>query len=478
MSRVDHQSTKIIATVGPNSNSYAKLLELARAGADVFRLNFSHGSHDDHRKVIEHVSYLREKYNYHIGLLADLQGPKIRIGDLQEEEIVLEQDKTITFVNTPCLGTSEKVYMLYEAFPGDAQPGERVLLDDGKIVLSVEESNGVDAVVLKVIHGGVLRSKKGVNLPDTVISQPSLTEKDRADLEFILTRPEINWIALSFVRSAQDIRDLRKLVEDAGHSAKLIAKIEKPEALSNINKIIKESNGIMIARGDLGVEVEIERIPSIQKMIISKCIQRARPVIVATQMMESMIENPSPTRAEVTDVANAVLDGCDAVMLSAETAIGKHPVAVVQAMNRIIEEAEKHYAMAGRRPKPSPKSSTFLSDVVIFNAAKTGDEVSAKALIGLTVSGYTAFKLSSYRPSMKIYIFSSFAPILSTLSLVWGVHGFYYDRFTTTDGTIDDVTRILKGLGRVKNGDVVVNLGSMPIEKRFRTNMMKVTIID
>lgn len=477
MKIVDHQNTKIVATVGPACNSYSKLLELVQAGVDVFRLNFSHGTHEDHQQVINHVSYINEKYNLHIGILADLQGPKLRVGKIENNALELKEGDIITLVNEPCLGTMEKIYMSYQQFAQDVEVGEKVLVDDGKLVFEVTETNKQDTVKLKTLFGGTLSSNKGVNLPKTKISLPCLTEKDLKDLDYILTQP-VNWIALSFVRTSKDMKDLRKRIEAKNHPAKILAKIEKPEAIENIDKIIKHSNGIMVARGDLGIEVPMERLPLIQKDIIAKCMQRARPVIVATQMMDSMITNPSPTRAEITDVANAVLDGADAVMLSGETSVGKHPVKVVEAMNKIIEEAETHYNFEGRRPKPSKRSRTFLSDVVCFNAGKTAEEVKAKAIIGMTSSGYTAFKVSSYRPNTDIYIFSDRMHMLSTLNLVWGVRCYYYDRFTTTDETIEDVALILKQGGRVKSGDLLINTGSMPLHRRHRTNMMKITMVD
>ncbi len=476
MKVVDHQNTKIVATVGPASSSYTQLLELVKAGVDVFRLNFSHGSHQDHEQVINHVTYINDKYGLHTGILADLQGPKLRVGEIENNALELEEGDEITFINEPCVGTKEAIYMSYQEFPRDVKAGERVLVDDGKLVFEVIETNQKDKVRLKVVFGGTLSSNKGVNLPNTKISLPSLTKKDLRDLEFILTQP-VNWIALSFVRSPKDIKDLRKRIDAANHPAKIISKIEKPEAVEKIEKIIKVSNGIMVARGDLGIEVPMEQLPLIQKRIVSMCIQRSRPVIVATQMMDSMITNPSPTRAEITDVANAVLDGADAVMLSGETSVGRHPVKVVEAMNKIIEEAEKEFALR-RRPEPSVKSRTFLSDVVCLNAARTAEDVKAKAIIGMTSSGYTAFKVSSFRPMTEIYIFSDRMHMLATLNLVWGVRCFYYDRFTTTDETILDVTEILKGAGRIKPGDVVVNTGSMPLHRRHRTNMMKVTVVE
>ena len=388
MNIVNTQNTKIVATVGPACSDYSKLLDLVKAGVDIFRLNFSHGSHSDHQKVIEHVTAINDKYNLHIGILADLQGPKLRVGKIENNALPIKEGDILTFVNEECLGTKEKIYMSYERFAQDVKVGEKVLVDDGKLVFEVDYTNGIDTVRLKALFGGVLSSNKGVNLPNTKISLPSLTEKDVKDLDYILTQP-VNWIALSFVRSGKDMKDLRKRIEAKGHAAKTIAKIEKPEAIEKIDKIIKESNAIMVARGDLGIEVPMEKLPTLQKMIINKCIQRARPCIVATQMMDSMITNPSPTRAEITDVANAVLDGTDAVMLSGETSVGNHPVLVVQAMNKIIEETEKHYSMEGRRPKPSKKTRTYYSDTICLSAAKVASDVSAKAIIGMTTSGYT-----------------------------------------------------------------------------------------
>lgn len=476
MKRPDHLKTKIIATVGPASSEYSQLLELAKAGVNVFRLNLSHGSHTEHRQVIEHIGYINEKYNFHIGILCDLQGPKLRVGDLATESIELRKGETVRIVSQPCPGTKEAIYISYPNLNKDVKPGERVLIDDGNLVLRVREVNS-DSVLLTVVHGGILYPRKGVNFPDTRISMPALTEKDRADLDFLMTQP-VNWIGLSFVRSAQDVMDLRQIIEAHHHDAKIIAKIEKPEAVHEIKKIVKSSNGIMIARGDLGVEMPLEKLPTIQKKIIRLCIQRARPVIVATQMLNNMIENPAPTRAEVTDVANAVLDGADAVMLSGETSVGKYAVESVRVMCRIIAEAESMYELQSKRPKPAPKSGTFHSDIVCFNACKTAEEIGARAIIGMTISGYTAFKLSSYRPKPAIFIFSEQAHMLNTLNLVWGVKCFYYDKFTTTDDTIHDVIEILKESGHLRPSDVVVNTGSMPITRRLRTNMMKVTVVE
>ncbi len=477
MKIMDDQNTKILATVGPASSSENMLLSLIKAGVDVFRLNFSHGTHEDHLAVINRITYINDKYGLHIGILADLQGPKLRVGEIEDNRLELKEGDILTFVNEECVGTMEKIYMSYDNFARDVKEGERVLVDDGKLVFQVIETNKIDTVKLKVLFGGILSSRKGVNLPNTKISLPSLTEKDHKDLDFILTQP-VNWIALSFVRSADDLYYLQRRLDEVNHPAKIMAKIEKPEAIENIDSIIKACNAIMIARGDLGIEVPMERLPLIQKEVIAKCIQRARPVVVATQMMDSMITNPTPTRAEITDVANAVFDGADAVMLSGETSVGNHPIKVVEAMNRIIAETEKSYDPPVRPIAPQ-QSRTFLSDSVCFMAARMAEDVHAKAIVGMTSSGYTAFKVSSFRPrKQQIYIFSDRMHMLSTLNLVWGVRCFYYDRFTSTDETISDVNSILKAAEKVGKGDIVINTGSMPIHKRHRTNMLKITVID
>lgn len=471
------QNTKILATVGPASSSYENLLALAKAGVDVFRLNFSHGSHEDHLEVINRVSYINEKYRSHIGILADLQGPKLRVGQMENDGLELKAGDIITMVNEKCVGNKEKVYMSYERFPMDVEVGEEVLVDDGKLMFEVVETDKKSQVKLKILFDGTLKSNKGVNLPSTKISLPSLTEKDLRDLEFILTQP-FNWIALSFVRHPDDMIELRKKVEAKGHPAKLIAKIEKPEAIEHIKGIIKESNGIMVARGDLGIEVPIEQLPLIQKDIIRRCLKYARPVIVATQMLDSMIQDPLPTRAEVTDVANAVLDGADCLMLSGETSVGAHPIKVVRQMVRIIEKAEEKLQLKDKRPKPNKKARTYLSDVICNNAALAADETKAKAIVGVTSSGYTAFRVSSFRPKTEIYIFSDRMHMLATLNLVWGVRCFYYDKFTTSDQTIQDILKYLKENNEVDYGDIVINTGSMPLHKRHRTNMLKISKIE
>jgi pyruvate kinase len=473
------QNTKIVATVGPACDTYEKLLELVHAGVDVFRLNFSHGEHAVHLKVIEHILYINEKYGYHIGILADLQGPKLRVGKIENNALPLQTGDIITLVNEEVLGNRDRIYMSYESFAQDCEVGERILMDDGKLVFEVVETNKRDTVRLKTLHGGILSSNKGVNLPDTNVKLPCLTDKDIEDLNFILTQP-VNWIALSFVRKAEDIYELRERIEEAGHPARIMAKIEKPEAIKNLTEIIKAANGVMVARGDLGVEMPIEQLPITQKRIVQLCMQYARPVIVATQMMDSMVTAPSPTRAEITDVANAVLDGTDAVMLSAETSVGNHPALVVQAMAKIIAEAEKYYwpQIESKRPKAVEKARTFHSDVICFGAAQVAERVGAKGIVGMTTSGYTAYKVSSFRPNAQIFIFSDQKLNLRTMNLLWGVRCFYYDKFTTTDDTIQDCNDILKQTGHVHEGDIIINTGSMPLHRKHRTNMLKVTVVE
>jgi pyruvate kinase len=477
MKIVDHQNTKIVATIGPACSSPEMLKNLVKAGVDVFRLNFSHGTHEQHKEVIDRIVDIRNKYGVYVSILADLQGPKIRIGKIENDGFPIKKGDEILFVNETLMGNKERVSISYKQFPIDANPGERILLDDGNVIMEVVESNKVDTVKMKVLYGTRLSSNKGVNLPETSVSIPCLTEKDLIDLDYICTQDAVDWIALSFVRRSADVKQLRAIIDEKGFSAKLISKIEKPEAIANIDKIIKASDAIMIARGDLGIEVAMEKLPALQKMIIRKCIKKGKPVITATQMMDSMIKNPNPTRAEILDVANAVLDGSDAVMLSGETSVGAHPVLVVEAMNKIITEAEKNYEWTGKRPKPNPESETFFSDTICLNAAKVAEDLSASGIIGLTISGYTAFKISSYRPNCKIFIFSAQEKTLNTLNLVWGVKTFHYDKFTTTDETISDLNQILKDNKKVKKGDVIVNTGTMPLREKGRTNMLKVTHI-
>lgn len=486
-SHMDHQAgiqhsskrTKIVATVGPSCSTYEKLLELVQNGVNVFRLNFSHGSHDDKLKIIEYIRQINKTEPYNISILADLQGPKLRIGEIENNALNIEPGNILTFTNEKCIGTLEKIYISYPKFYEDVKVGNKILIDDGKIEVIVKEINEDKTVKVEVTVGGILSSKKGINLPDTKISLPALTEKDLSDLEFIVEN-QLDWVALSFVRSVKDIMLLRTHLKAKQSRIKIIAKIEKPEALSNIRDIIVESDAIMIARGDLGIEIPLEKVPTIQKDIIRKCMHRAKPVIVATQMMESMIDRNQPNRSEITDVANAVLEGADAVMLSGETAVGLHPVLVVETMTKIIREVENNGYDYNREEllRPQPHSPSFLSDAICYNACKLAQDVNADALIGMTQSGYTAFMLSSYRPSSPLYVFSKERSLINQLSLSWGVRAFYYAEEQSLDHIIQDQINILKNRGFVKAGNVVINTGSTPVELHLPTNVIKVTKVD
>ena len=469
--------TKIIATVGPACNTYEKLLALVQEGVNVFRLNFSHGTHAEHKEVIDHIHKINESFPFNIAILADLQGPKLRVGIIENDGIELQKDDTFYFTNEKCTGTKEQVYISYPNFYKDVRIGEKILLDDGKIEVMVTEITEDNRVKVQVLNEGVLTSKKGVNLPDTKISLPSLTEKDLADLDFILTQ-EIDWLALSFVRRPEDVTQLREILTNKGSNAKIISKIEKPEALVHLREIILASDAVMVARGDLGVELPLQQIPMIQKNIVRKCIHRAKPVIIATQMMESMIDRTRPNRSEITDVANAVLEGADAVMLSGETAMGKYPELVIKTMVSIIGEVEKEEMVYNKNLTPQPHSPSFLSDALCYNACQIAHDVEANAVIGMTQSGYTGFMLSSYRPRSPLFIFTKTQTLVNQLSLSWGVQAFYYDKEEGMDDIITDQINFLKEKGLLKQGDVIVNTGSMPVQQHLPTNMLKVTRVD
>jgi pyruvate kinase len=471
--------TKIVATVGPACDTLEKLEELVKAGVNVFRLNFSHGSHEDKLKTIDYIRQINKTQPVNIAILADLQGPKLRVGELENGQITLVVGKDIIFTTEKILGTQEKVYVSYPNLVKDLQVGERVFLDDGKMEVAVKKILNDKELQVTVTLGGTLLPKKGVNLPDSQLTMPSLTEKDLQDLDFII-RQNLDWVALSFVRKAVDITDLKKRIKDRNSKIKVIAKIEMPEALTNIRDIIVESDGIMVARGDLGVELPIEQVPLIQKELIRKSMHRAKPVIVATQMMESMMDRTKPNRSEVTDVANAVLEGADAVMLSGETAMGDYPVLVVQTMCKIIAEVEKTVYDYNRDDilSPQPHSPSFLSDAICYCTCKLAHDTDAKAIIGMTQSGYTAFMLSSYRPHAPIYIFSKEKSLISQLSLSWGVRAFYYAEEESLDDIIFDQVNILKERGFLRPGDVVVNTGSTPVDLHLPTNLVKVTKVE
>ena len=475
--KIHVNKTKIIATYGPGCSDKKVMEEMVGAGVDVFRFNMSHGSHTDHLEGMAMVRALNKEHNLNIAILADLQGPKIRIGLVRDNMEVLEQGQIIEITNEECISTFKKLYVNYKALPKEVSPGEAILIDDGRIQLKVLETNGKDKIKARVITGGKISNNKGVNLPDTKTSVPALTPKDRKDLKFAIENGA-NWIALSFVRSPKDVIELKKIIGRKNSYMKVMAKIEKPEALMELDGIIKAADGIMIARGDLAVEVPQERMPLIQKDIVLRCIRYAKPVVVATQMMDSMIENPNPTRAEITDVANAVIDGTDAVMLSGETSMGKYPVRVIQIMEKILSNIEHANIIYDKQLKADSTSDSFISDAICYNAARMSSELGAKAIVGMTFSGYTGFMLSSYRPKADIYIFTENVDLLNSLSICWGVRAFHYDKFVGTDTSIRDVIRILRENNLIRAGDMVVNIGSMPLASRGKANMVKVTIVE
>lgn len=468
---------KIVATLGPATNDYATMSRLVEAGVNVFRVNFSHSDHDNARQIKEKVDRLNDDMRNNIALLADLQGPKLRIGEVEEGAELKPGDK-LTFTNTPKTGSAREVYMTYQQFATDVAVGDQILIDDGKLLLETTATDGESRVEAEVVQGGPLKSKKGVNLPNTRISLPCLTEKDRADLE-VAVELEMEWIGLSFVRSPDDVRELRELLQAKNSRVHIISKIEKPEAVVELDEIIDLSDGIMVARGDLGVEVPMQGVPLIQKMIVNKCHKAAKPVVIATQMMESMMENMSPTRAEVNDVANSVLDGADAVMLSGETSVGKYPVEVIEAMSKIIAHVEESGQVATQQENPPRfRNKRFITDSICYNASKIADQVSASAILAMTFSGYSAIKVSSHRPKSDIFAFTSNRRILNTLSLVWGVRGFYYDKSESTDDTFNDVKQMVKQRSLVDTGDIVLKIASMPIKAMGMTNMLKIATID
>lgn len=474
MEMISYNKTKIVATVGPASNSREMLRALIKEGVDVFRLNFSHGSHEDHQKVINTVRELNEELGSTVSLLLDLQGPKIRVQEV-EADVVLERGQEFIITTRQLKGNREIASTSYQQLPKDVKKGDVILVDDGKIELKVKEVRDID-VVTEVVYGGTLKSRKGINMPFTKVSAPSLTEKDLKDLEFGI-KNNLDWIALSFVRKAQDIKILRSILEEHQSLSRIVAKIEKPEALSNIDEIIAATDAVMVARGDLGVEIWLEEVPMVQKMLVEKCNAAAKPVIVATQMMESMIENPRPTRAETNDVANAVMDGADAVMLSAETAAGKYPIEVVRSMVRTIASVEKNDKLYYRFREVDPKSPVYINDSLVLAACKLAKDVGAKAIVGMTASGYTAFKSSSYRPNTNIFVFTSNKYLINTINLVWGARGYHYNKVNSTDETIADVEAILKKEGHVRSGDIFITMASMPIQERQRTNTLKINIV-
>lgn len=476
MSVTVFNKTKILATVGPASNNEEVLINLSKAGANVFRLNFSHGNHEGHSEVIKLIRKINKENNLHLGILQDLQGPKIRVGEVENNGVEILSGNSITITNDPVIGTAELVSTVYQNLPNDVSTGDRILIDDGNLELVVVSTDGKN-VNCTVIHGGILKSRKGINLPNTKVSAPSLTEKDLEDLIFGLEN-EVDWIALSFVRSADDILDLRERIKKAGKVCKIVAKIEKPEALENIDSIIAATDAIMVARGDLGVEVPMEMVPLWQKKMVEKCKIACKPVIIATQMLESMIVNPRPTRAETNDVATAVLDGADAVMLSAETASGNYPVNAVKAMSSIISYVEDNADVYHNLYKIEENDDTFLSNNLVLMASRLSRNVKAKAIVGITTSGFTAFRIASHRPLASIFVFTRNKQLITQMSLVWGLRSFYYESNVSTDETFVDIEKTLKNNGHVNAGDIIINTASMPLKSKGRTNMLKIHLVD
>lgn len=473
-----YKKTKIVATLGPATSSKEVLKNMLVEGVNVFRINFSHANYDDVKERIKMIRELNQEYGFSAAILGDLQGPKLRVGIMKEEVVVNPGDQIIFATGEEFEGTAERVYMNYDSFPQDVKPGERILLDDGKLMFEVVSTNRKDEVVSRVIQGGPLRSRKGVNLPNTKISLPALTEKDVEDAIFAIQQ-EVDWIALSFVRNSDDLVVLQDLIkEHSEHKIPIIAKIEKPEGVENIDKIVAFCDGIMVARGDLGVEIPAQEVPLIQKQLVLKAKKARIPVIIATQMMETMISSLTPTRAEVNDVANSVMDGADAVMLSGETSVGNYPVQVIQKMAQIIMSVENSPLIKVPHDPPHVRTKRYITKSICYHAANMANEIKAKAICTLTNSGYTAFQISSWRPESNILVFTSNRRILSQLSLLWGVKAFYYDKFVSTDETIEDINAIAKENEFVSKGDFTINLAAMPIVEKGMVNTLRISEIE
>lgn len=471
------KKTKIVATLGPACSTKEIIKQMIESGVNVFRINFSHADYFDIEDKVQIIRELNEEYKYNTSILADLQGPKLRVG-VMKNEVVLKKGDVITFsTKEEFLGTSESVYMTYKSFPKDVNPGETILLDDGKLIFNVLETDREHEVKAVVVQGGPLKSKKGVNLPNTKVSLPALTEKDIKDAIFA-TKLQVDWIALSFVRTPDDLEDLRSLIEQhSDHKIPIIAKIEKPEAVANINQIVSHCDGIMVARGDLGVEIPAQEVPLIQKQLVHKAKYARIPVIIATQMMETMITSLTPTRAEVNDVANSVMDGADAVMLSGETSVGNYPVQVIEKMTQIINSVEDSELIKLPVNDPKIKTKRFITKSVCYHAATMANDIEAKVINTLTNSGYTAFQISAWRPNAHILAFTSNKHMLTQLSLLWGVTAFWYDKYESTDVTIEDINEIAKDHNYVQVGDYTINLASMPLKEKGMVNTVRVSEI-
>ncbi|WP_196885628.1 pyruvate kinase [Aureivirga sp. CE67] len=470
------KKTKIVATLGPACSDKKTMLKMIKAGVNVFRINFSHANYEIVKKNIEIIRELNKEHNFNTAILADLQGPKLRVGTMKEN--VLNVGDIFTFTTKECVGDGKKAFMTYQNFPKDVEAGEHILVDDGKLLFEVISTNGEDEVQAKVLRGGSLKSKKGVNLPNTKISLPALTEKDIKDANFAVEQG-VDWIALSFVRTAEDLQSLHKLIaEKSEEKIPVIAKIEKPEAIENLDALIPYCDGIMVARGDLGVELPMQEVPLLQKKLVQRAKQARIPVIIATQMMESMIQNQVPTRAEVNDVANSIMDGADAVMLSGETSVGEYPVTVIQQMAKIIKGVENSPLIQVPKDPPFIKTNRYVTKAVCYHAASVSDEIDAKAIATLTNSGYTAFQISAWRPNADIITFTSNKKLLTMLNLLWGVNAYYYDKRVSTDETVEDINNFAKENGIVKEGDFVVTLTSMPVKVKGMVNTLRISEIE
>ncbi len=473
-----NKKTKIVATLGPACSTREVLKNMIDAGVNVFRVNFSHADYADVKERIEMIRSLNDEYGYTTAILGDLQGPKLRVG-VMKEDVVVNPGDMITFQTSEDVpGTAERVYMNYKEFPRDVNPGEKILLDDGKLMFEAIETNRTTEVLCKVIQGGPLKSKKGVNLPNTKVSLPALTKKDIKDAIFAIEM-KVDWIALSFVRTAEDLMELQALIaEHSDHKIPIIAKIEKPEGVANIDKIVAYCDGLMVARGDLGVEVPAHEVPLIQKKLVNRAKTARIPVIIATQMMETMITSLTPTRAEVNDVANSVMDGADAVMLSGETSVGNYPVQVIEQMTQIIEAVEDSPLIQVPQNTPQVRTTRFITKTICHHAAMMANVIKAKAICTLTNSGYTAFQISAWRPSAHILVFTSNKRILTQLNLLWGVKSYFYDKSVSTDETVTDINNISKEKGYVEKGDFLINLAAMPIIDKGMVNTLRVSEIE
>lgn len=467
--------TKIIATLGPSSTEKPMLKALVKEGVNVFRVNFSHANHNEVKQTVLNIREISSALNIHVAILGDLQGPKIRLG-IVKDDVYIETGETISITTDEIeFGNSSLVSINYKDFPKDVSKGEKILVDDGKLILKVLETNKKNLVKAEVIQGGELKSRKGVNLPNTKLSLPALTEKDKADAVFAV-KNNFDWLALSFVRSKKDVYDLEGLInKNSKDKIPIIAKIEKPEAILNLDAILHAADGLMVARGDLGLEIPAEEVPLKQKLMVNMAKKARKPIIIATQMMESMIDSLTPSRAEVNDVANSVMDGADAVMLSGETSVGQYPVEVIQTVGKIIRGVENSPLIQVPDTLPEIHSKRVITKAVCFQACNIANELEASAICTLTNSGYTAWQISSWRPSAVILVFTSNKRILSQLCLLWGVRCVFYDNFVSTDKTVEEVNALAVKKGFVKKGDLIINLAAMPVIEKGQVNTLRIS---